>query len=360
MYKTLIVDPQDFSRHALQSLPVWDATETGFVCTQTVSNGLEALELIKIEHFDLVLTEINLPMYDGLQLLKQIQKESHPPLVVFISDIVTFSYARESFIYGVFDYLPKPVNREQILNLFARASAEIKARRKKTQSTSDNDFQSYFSSEKIIWYINGASYAKEAIASFESSLSQLYSDTSQYHAADILAGKLFHQIITGIFDKYDWLINYIPQDFYKQIDYLTLHDSNDFIKYYSRKLCQVYDLVFLLQPKLQDETLLKINLYILRNPEADLKLTTIAQKFYVNSSYLSTQFSRKSNQGYSQLVTNVKMKRAEYLLNYTSIPVTDIAVLLGYKDLNYFSKLFKKQIGKSPSEFIHDEYNYFI
>ena len=95
-----------------------------------------------------------------------------------------------------------------------------------------------------------------------------------------------------------------------------------------------------------------------KHPEDDLSLTTIAGKFFMNHTYLSSLFSRKSDLRYSQLVTMVKMKRAEHLINYTTLSLEDIALQLGYKDFRYFLNIFKKTIGKSASEYIRNEYEY--
>ena len=151
MYRVLIVEPQEFSLAALLNLPVWKKeTEEheGFECVDTAANGRDALELIRNQHYDLILTEINLTLCDGLQLLKQIHVNNQPPLVVFISDIVTFSYAREGFIYGAFDYLPKPASQQDMENLFSRAANELE-RIKKQQLSIMSIANVHFNPEQI-------------------------------------------------------------------------------------------------------------------------------------------------------------------------------------------------------------------
>jgi two-component system response regulator YesN len=370
MYRTLIVEPHEFSIKTLLSLPIWcDINDTnhkeGFVCSKVASNGPEALELIKSEEFDLVLTEVNLPIFDGLQLLKQIHKDNQPPLVVFISDIVSFSYAREGFIYGAFDYLPKPVNQEAMESLFKRASAELaKYKHNQVSNAIYESSHPYFAPEKVGNIINGVTHQKvEVLDEFYDMLNKLYHDNENVQQPDLIANKLYTTVIDGIYERNDWLSLYLPQDFHRQIDYLVLNDINDYISYYQRKLTYIYNLIGQLNPLFQDETLSRVYLYILRNPEDDLKLTSVAGKFYLNHTYLSNLFSKKSSIRYSQLVTIVKLKRAEYLINYTSIPLVDIAEQLGYKDFHYFTKLYKKIIGKAPSDYIRDEndgFNYSI
>jgi len=366
MYKVLIVEPQEFALKALLNLPVWGKGPDGFVCTDTATNGEEALTLLKTKKYDLVLTEINLSIYDGLQLLKLIHRENEEPLFVFVSDIVSFSYARESFIYGAFDYLPKPVSKENMQALFERAAERLK-RQKRLQasaSTLSTEFNSLLTKGQIAKLLSKFSRKDETVLEmFRKVMISLCKSSVLAQSHDILLSRLFAVIVEAIFSKHEWLFLYISQNFHKRLDYLVLHDTNNYVDYYQRKFTGLFQLYCQLNPDFKDETLKKIHLYILQHPEEDLKLTSIAKKFYINHSYLSNLFSKKSSIRYSKLITLVKLKRAEYLLTYTDLPIIDIAYKLGYKDVNYFNQIFKKVIGKSPSDYDREEnsfYDYII
>ena len=199
MYKVLIVEPQEFSLNALLNLPVWNTEQEGkpgFSCTMTAANGQEALELIQKHNFDLVLTEINLTIYDGLQLLKQIRKNNLPPLVVFISDIVTFAYAREGFIYGAFDYLSKPVSKHDIEELFDRAAKELEKIKKQHYSIGSQ--QNYhFSSNQVNKIVSEFCHRNEhVLKSFQYILQSLYEAPKSGQNPDLIAYKLYITIIT--------------------------------------------------------------------------------------------------------------------------------------------------------------------
>lgn len=362
MYRVLIVEPQEFSLHALLSLPVWDMEiegKEGFSCTMTAKNGQEALELVQTNSFDLILTEINLTILDGLQLLKQIHRNNQPPLVVFISDIVTFAYAREGFIFGAFDYLPKPVSTHDIEELFRRAAEELE-KLKKQQSRISYPPSYRFSPNQIHKLVGDFCHRnKNVLQNFQDILRSLYdAPTKLIQNPDLLASKLYLSIVDGIYAHNDWLALYIPQNFHEQIDYLELHTSDNYIAFYLRKFTYLFEQYCQLNPEFQDATIVKIHTYILSHPEEDLRLTTVANQFYLNHTYLSSLFSRKSQLKYSQLITMVKMKRAEYLINFTTAPLIDISYQLGYKDFHYFLKLFKETIGKSASDYIRYEGDY--
>ncbi|MDR1440536.1 MAG: AraC family transcriptional regulator [Clostridiales bacterium] len=91
--------------------------------------------------------------------------------------------------------------------------------------------------------------------------------------------------------------------------------------------------------------------FILENPGADLRLKTVAERFYVNHAYLCSIFPQKAKTHYAGYVEGAKMLRAKYLLEATGSKVQEICHALGYSDANYFSRVFKKRCGKSPSEY---------
>lgn len=83
----------------------------------------------------------------------------------------------------------------------------------------------------------------------------------------------------------------------------------------------------------------------------NITLQKISEKFYINSGYLSRMFKEETGESYVNYVTKKKMERAKSLLMNKDLSITDIANILSYKDINYFSGLFKKVVGVSPQKY---------
>ncbi|MDD3402790.1 MAG: AraC family transcriptional regulator [Hespellia sp.] len=83
----------------------------------------------------------------------------------------------------------------------------------------------------------------------------------------------------------------------------------------------------------------------------DLSLSTIAKLLMLNSSYLSTLFKKETGFTLTYYVNLKRVEHAIFLLNTTIFPIQDIAVLCGIKDLNYFTKTFKKYQKITPSDY---------
>lgn len=84
---------------------------------------------------------------------------------------------------------------------------------------------------------------------------------------------------------------------------------------------------------------------------ADLSLKAHAQQFNVNASYLSALFKKETGSTLTDYVNHARMDHAIFLLNATDMQIQTIAQYCGIPDVNYFTKLFKRSVGKTPKEY---------
>ena len=84
---------------------------------------------------------------------------------------------------------------------------------------------------------------------------------------------------------------------------------------------------------------------------ADLSLKAHAEALSVNASYLSTLFKKETGQTLTEYVSRKRMDHAIFLLNSTDMQVQTIAQYCGISDVNYFTKTFKRIVGKTPKEY---------
>lgn len=84
---------------------------------------------------------------------------------------------------------------------------------------------------------------------------------------------------------------------------------------------------------------------------ADLSLRTQAELLDVNASYLSTLFKKEIGITLTEYVNQKRINHAVFLLNTTDMQIQSIAQHCGIPDFNYFTKIFKKYIGKTPKEY---------
>lgn len=84
---------------------------------------------------------------------------------------------------------------------------------------------------------------------------------------------------------------------------------------------------------------------------ADLSLKTEAELLNVNSSYLSTLFKKETGSTLTEYVNRKRIDHGIFLLNSTNLQIQAVAQQCGMPDVNYFTKTFKKFVGKTPKEY---------
>lgn len=84
---------------------------------------------------------------------------------------------------------------------------------------------------------------------------------------------------------------------------------------------------------------------------ADLSLSAHAAALGVNASYLSALFSRETGTTISDYVARARVEHAVFLLNTTQMQIQTIAQHCGIQDVNYFTRLFRRVMGKTPSAY---------
>lgn len=90
--------------------------------------------------------------------------------------------------------------------------------------------------------------------------------------------------------------------------------------------------------------------YIVQNYNT-VTLESLAEQFHLNPQYMSRLFVQETGKNFKSLVTELRMNKAVSLLTKTDARITDIGLMIGYANPNYFMKLFKNVYGCTPSEY---------
>lgn len=96
---------------------------------------------------------------------------------------------------------------------------------------------------------------------------------------------------------------------------------------------------------------ISVRQYIEKNYSLNITLDDLAQKFSVNKYYLTRKFKETYGLTINQLVTNIRITHAKEFLRFSDMNMTEIAYKTGFNDSAYFTRVFKKAEGVSPSDF---------
>jgi len=83
----------------------------------------------------------------------------------------------------------------------------------------------------------------------------------------------------------------------------------------------------------------------------ELSLHVVAEKFYINPSYLSRLFKEEVGQIFTKYIMQLRVDKAQHLLQTTHMKVYEISEAVGYGDVKYFNKIFKDLTGMTPVDY---------
>lgn len=112
MVDVLLVDDEKWVRTALRK--VMEQSAVPIQVVHEAADGKAASEWLRTHRTDLVMTDIRMPVMDGISLLCEIKRCGYKCDVVIVSGHDDFAYARQALRYGAIDYLLKPVESEHI------------------------------------------------------------------------------------------------------------------------------------------------------------------------------------------------------------------------------------------------------
>ncbi len=92
----------------------------------------------------------------------------------------------------------------------------------------------------------------------------------------------------------------------------------------------------------------KIVKYLEENYAQNITLSSLGEKFYSNSSYISRVFKQKTGKNYSDYLLDIRIDRAKQLLVSTGFSVGRISDMVGFDNTKYFSRIFKEKTGVQP------------
>ncbi|WP_066191461.1 MULTISPECIES: response regulator transcription factor [Gracilibacillus] len=121
--RIVIADDEPLITHGLANTIPWDELDVEIV--GTAENGQKALEMLHHTKVDILITDVYMPVMDGIDLSKEVVQTFPETQIIMISGYDEFEYAREAIRMGVQDYLLKPVNIDELLALVKKIKHDI-------------------------------------------------------------------------------------------------------------------------------------------------------------------------------------------------------------------------------------------
>ncbi|MEG1407886.1 MAG: response regulator, partial [Ruthenibacterium sp.] len=119
MHKMLLVDDETFVVEGIRDSLPWE--ELGIDTVFTASNGVSAMEILKANPIDFMITDIKMPLMDGIELIQKLHQQNYPCKVIVLSGFDNFKFAQEAITYHVVEYVLKPITLSKLRSAVEKA-----------------------------------------------------------------------------------------------------------------------------------------------------------------------------------------------------------------------------------------------
>lgn len=377
MYKFILIDDEYAITEYFRQLINWN--EIGYECAGNFATGKDAIEFIKHNHIDLVVTDIVMPDMDGLEVSRWIYENCPSVTVVFLSAHDDISYAKEAMKYNVRFYLNKPLMTNQLKKEFADIKKYLDMDKMSTDFFSASAYAGYFNGIAMnpkaymmsdyacydfsdcyfcIFEINIIKY--DMSAKLLRSLYNIFIMSNENikfcvlsHENNICSAVIFsHDEISKSWDRE--YIDTVKDSIGIDIEINSLRyfrDVSEFKDYYKCK--PDYNPVDDAEEsrKIENTIILNAKEYISENLSKPLSLEIVAKKCFVSNSWMSRLFKKYTGENISYYIARIRIEKSMELLCNNKMTVQEVADTVGMKNLPYFYTLFKKYTGMTPIQY---------
>lgn len=131
MFKLLVCDDEKWIREGICTAIDWEAL--GVTTILKARDGQRAVELVNSEKPDLVITDIRMPLFGGLEMIEAVKEQVDPACIIVISGYSNFEYARTALKLGVADYLLKPIDEAALIAAVRKCLDALAKRKRQAQ-----------------------------------------------------------------------------------------------------------------------------------------------------------------------------------------------------------------------------------
>jgi two-component system, response regulator YesN len=315
------------------------------------------LATIKRLNPQLLITDMEMPIMDGVSFLKVIEKDFPLLKVIVISGYDDFVYMKQAIVSKVFEYLLKPIDSVELNLVLKKCVQEIY----NEQQTIAYASQLKSSAEEIFsHYRKSFQYGLMAkdLNQIRPSIQQMIDGLKTLEIDEEKKAKYLHDEITIIIRE-GWRelfqIDSFIEDYQELLRRVYRGISLD---EYQKELIEIIkEAIAYYQKSIQESDSSVVELakrYIDEHYLEELSLNQVAERLYTSKVYLSNAYKSKYQITIGNYILQLKMNEAVKLLK-EGHKQTLIAERLGYQDATYFYKVFKKYYGCTPKDY--KEYN---
>jgi two-component system response regulator YesN len=348
MYRLLIADDERDERKLVRFLLADFHEELEIL---EAANGREALRLVGEKRVDILISDIQMPFLNGIELAGKARKLQPRMEILFFSGYDDFAYVQNALSLRAVNYILKPINpqtfRKSFLELLERLCADPADAAPSCpamdplQSCPEVEATLFREIELAIALKRGDQLREKANALL-ACYAKLEDGSSVY--VRYSCTKLAQQLMAQIPDLTQREFASVAEKIYRFPDF---SEVSDLVGAYLEKAISNLEQEF----NASDYAVHQVKQYIETHYSEDLSLGRMADMVFLSPNYLSNAFTRFSGCSLNKYIKQVRLRKARELLDGTTMKVADIGRAVGYPNASYFIKKFQEMYGDAPERY---------
>lgn len=123
MKRVMLVEDEELILQGIRYINDWESMDMQVI--HMAHNGIEALEMLKNEPVDIIVTDIEMPEMNGIELISEVRKHDKRVRFLILSGQDDFNYARDALKLDVEDYILKPINENQLASALRNTAQHL-------------------------------------------------------------------------------------------------------------------------------------------------------------------------------------------------------------------------------------------
>lgn len=391
-WKVLIADDESIIREGILSSLNWQ--QLGLEVVAEAEDGEEALELARKHSVHILLVDLNMPIMNGMSLIKHMREELPDCKIIIITGHDEFTYAQAAIRMNVDDYILKPVNPAQLADVLTKITKQMASSLEKEEhlQMASKQIERNFSLLRerfcLEWMDGGLSEVeiREQLAflkmpdrapstlgviqwSGNSRGKELLSERDRqlilFAIENIVEELLSPYTLVKFRDHLGMLVvllwDPVPANAIEKMDsavqtYLKITIASQFLtgiegvtgvsNVYQQARTSLYK-----EAHLSPFVRLAKDFIAQRYSNPGITLEMIANEMKVSPVYLGRIFKQELGIPFVNLLTHTRIKHAIHYLSTTDMTIIEISEKVGYDSQHYFSTAFKKVVGIAPNQY---------
>lgn len=325
----------------------------GFQVCGEACDGEDALDRIRELEPDLVVTDIRMPIVDGLQLIEQSANRMKVRCgFVILSGHEDFTAAHQALQHGVLDYWLKPINTDEIHLTLNRLQVQWTDKHQDRMHVGLLEFPISSISEQLRSAEDRLLLAIEAhdTEQIDTAVHCVYRQMEQaFESTELRMSYLSSLLLELRWQITEWDVrgNALPHNTASNA-FLQLECEQWLLSLTS--LCQENALI-LKEQRAREGPVGNVVRYIRKEYKKPLRLQEVAKALHFQPAYMGQLFKKKMGMSFIEYLHRTRIEEASKLLRRTNLIISDIARTVGYTDPELFSHKFKKYMSISPSQY---------